>query len=111
MENAFKIICQCGMRIHQHREALTTTTPSDFHRLFPGTGGALYGPATHSWWAPMKRPAGRTPIPNLYLAGGSSHPGAGVPMAAIGGRQAAAFVMEDSGLTPLSPLQGMLGGT
>ena len=26
-----------------------------FHRLYPGTGGALYGPSTHGWMALFKR--------------------------------------------------------
>lgn len=111
MENAFELMGRCGMEIHGNLESIQTTTPTDFDRLFPGTGGALYGPATHSFWAPMQRPAGKTRIPGLYLAGGSAHPGAGVPMAAMGGRQAAAFVLKDLGLTSLSPLRGTRGGT
>ena len=39
--------------------------------------------------ASFRRPAARTRLTGLYLAGGSVHPGAGVPMAALSGRQAA----------------------
>ena len=38
-------------------------------------------------------------FPRLYLAGGSVHPGPGVPMAAISGKLAAARVLSDFHLT------------
>jgi 1-hydroxycarotenoid 3,4-desaturase len=70
-----------------------TTTPADFDRLFPATGGALYGAATHGWMALFRRRARAAALPGLYLAGGSVHPGPGVPMAAMSGRLAAATLM------------------
>ena len=73
-----------------------TTQPADFARLFPGTAGALYGRASHGWMASFKRPGARTKIPGLYLAGGSVHPGPGVPMAAQSGRIAADSLLRDS---------------
>ena len=71
------------------------STPTDFNRLFPATGGALYGQASHGWKASFNRPGTRTKLPGLYLAGGSVHPGAGVPMAALSGRLAAECVLSD----------------
>ena len=69
-------------------DATVVTTPTDFERLFPATGGALYGPASHGWMASFRRPGARSRLPGLYLAGGSMHPGPGVPMAALSGRSA-----------------------
>ena len=52
----------------------------------PATGGALYGQAVHGTLAAFRRPGSRSTIPRLYLAGGSVHPGPGVPMAVLSGR-------------------------
>ena len=53
------------------------TTPTDFDRMFPATGGALYGAASHGPMASFRRPGARTALPGLYLAGGSMPSGAG----------------------------------
>jgi 1-hydroxycarotenoid 3,4-desaturase len=87
------------------------TTPSDFHRLFPATGGALYGATSHGLAAALSRAPSRTRLPGLYLAGGSAHPGAGVPMAALSGRLAAQSVAEDLASTARSRATVMPGGT
>ena len=86
-------LAACGLTLSS--PALTITTPTDFERLFPGTGGALYGRASHGSAAAFQRPGARTRIPGLYLAGGATHPGAGVPMAALSGRLAATALLRD----------------
>ncbi len=85
------LLQQCGLTLElKSRTQVLRRTPADFNRLYPGSGGALYGPATHGWMALFKRPGAATALPGLYLAGGSAHPGPGVPMAAMSGRLAAA---------------------
>lgn len=87
------------------------STPELFNRRFPATGGALYGQASHGWTASFQRPEARTRIPGLYLAGGSVHPGPGVPMAAISGWLAAATLTEDLASPSKSRAVVMPGGT
>jgi 1-hydroxycarotenoid 3,4-desaturase len=83
--------------------AMSRTTPADFERLFPSTGGALYGRSTHGMGAALARPSARTKTRGLYLAGGSVHPGAGVPMASLSGQLAASALLEDSASTRSFP--------
>ncbi len=91
----FQHLTQCGLRLSGPPEASRRTTPEGFAALFPGTGGALYGAATHGWAAAFRRPGATTRVPGLYQAGGGAHPGAGVPMAALSGRSAARRLMAD----------------
>lgn len=91
----FTFLERCGLTIKRHPERTVVTTPPEFERLFPGTGGGLYGQATHGWRASFNRPGARTRVRGLYLAGGSVHPGPGLPMAALSGRLAAASVLAD----------------
>ncbi len=94
-QRVFSLLERCGLKVTRNPEHSLVTTPAMFDRLFPATGGALYGQATHGWKASFNRPASRTRIPGLYLAGGATHPGAGVPMAAMSGRLAAASLLAD----------------
>ena len=81
---------RAGLRLSPGPHAPLCTRPQDFAQLFPATGGALYGPASQGWRASFfARPDGRTKVPGLFLAGGSVHPGPGVPMAALSGQRAA----------------------
>lgn len=94
-QRTFGMLERRGLRIQPQADAMQVTTPADFNRMFPATGGALYGRSSHGWTASFQRPGARTRIPGLYLAGGSTHPGPGVPMAALSGRSAAASLLAD----------------
>jgi len=108
-DRTFSHLAQAGLRLTDMQAV--TTGPAEFHSLFPGTGGALYGPAVHGATATFKRPGSRTRVPGLYLAGGGTHPGAGVPMAALSGGLAAESLMQDLASTRPSRPAAMPGGT
>jgi phytoene dehydrogenase-like protein len=71
-------------------------TPVDLARRFPGSQGAIYGASSNSKMAAFNRPPNRVEgLEGLYLAGGSAHPGGGVPMCLQSGRLAAETLLED----------------
>jgi 1-hydroxycarotenoid 3,4-desaturase len=110
-EQSLKLLNQCGLKLDFSTAQMVRTTPSDFNQLFPGTGGALYGPASHGWTMPFQRPASASQLPGLYLAGGSVHPGPGVPMAALSGQLAAETVMAHLASTKRLDRVRISGGT
>jgi 1-hydroxycarotenoid 3,4-desaturase len=91
--------------------ATVQTTPVEFEALFPGTGGSLYGPRSKGARSVLARTGAATKVPGLYLAGGSVHPGSGVPMAALSGRLAAERIRADRALTGRSPSMATTGTT
>ncbi len=107
---SLSLMARCGLRLNLTPDNHVRTDPRDFHRRFPATGGALYGQATHGWMSAFARSGAGTSIPGLFLAGGSVHPGPGVPMAAMSGVQAAAALMASPALTRRSPPVATSGG-
>ncbi|KAB0680314.1 1-hydroxycarotenoid 3,4-desaturase CrtD [Aureimonas leprariae] len=103
-------LARAGLRISGRREASVRTEPGDFAAMFPGSSGALYGRASHGWAASFRRPGAKTRIKGLFLAGGGTHPGAGVPMAALSGRHAASAVLTHLASTARSRPAAMPGG-
>ncbi len=92
-KNAFTLMHDCGFELES--DDAVVTTPDKFNTLFPATGGALYGRANHGAMASFARLGAKTIIDGLYLAGGSVHPGPGVPMATLSGRLAAQQLIAD----------------
>jgi 1-hydroxycarotenoid 3,4-desaturase len=103
-------LARAGLTLSAPPERIMATTPADFATLFPGSGGALYGRASHGWAASFQRPGARTSIRGLFLAGGAAHPGPGIPMAALSGRFAAQAVLRDLDSTRSSRMAATPGG-
>jgi 1-hydroxycarotenoid 3,4-desaturase len=107
----FQTLRQRGLWFSPEPGPESLTTPAMLGRLFPGSGGAIYGRSPEGSFAAFARPPARTRIPGLYLAGGGAHPGAGVPMAALSGKHAAEAVLADLTSAFMSDRTAMPGGT
>ena len=71
-------------------------TPLDLERLTGARGGALYGTSSNDRFNALRRPHNRAKdIKGLYFAGGTTHPGGGVPLVILSGKVAARMVLED----------------
>ncbi len=114
-QTSLALLRRCGLNLELGSSpgvpTWVRTTPQDFNRLYPGSGGGLYGTATQGWMALFRRPGAKTRLPGLMLAGGSVHPGPGVPMAALSGMRAAetvlAHLVSTSRLRPAATSGGM----
>jgi len=110
LSRSLALLQHCGLQLDPSPAQIVTTTPAQFHQLFPATGGALYGAANHGWMSLFKRPGSASALPGLYLAGGSVHPGPGVPMAAMSGRLAAETLLAHLDSTSRSRRGPISGG-
>lgn len=76
---------QCEMKI----------TPQDFANQFQSNCGSIYGISSNTKSSAFKRPPNRSrQLQGLYFAGGSTHPGGGVPMCMLSGKFAAELIDE-----------------
>jgi phytoene desaturase len=82
------IVARLGLR--ERVAALVRRTPGDLERETGAAGGAIYGRAPHGRLRGLLRPGRRIAgIDGLWLAGGTVHPGGGLPLVALGGRAVA----------------------
>lgn len=105
----FEGLKRCGLTLTP--KDLVQVDPKMFEALFPSTGGALYGRVSHGWQASFRRPGSASRMPGLWLTGGSAHPGAGVPMAALSGRLASDAILKARALTSTFLPMATAGGT
>ena len=76
-----------GIDIAAHRECEHILTPSDIANRTGSHLGALYGPASNKATSAFLRQRNRDRrIRGLYFAGGSVHPGGGIPLCLLSGR-------------------------
>jgi phytoene desaturase len=81
-----------GVDLRDRIDVLHTLTPSDIAERYRAPGGAIYGTSSNGRRAAFLRPSNRTRYPNLFLVGGSSHPGGGLPLVTMSARIVAELV-------------------
>ncbi len=88
-------LAEHGVTISDRIEFTHTMTPSDIAERYRSPGGAIYGASSDGKRAAFVRPANRGACAGLYLVGGSSHPGGGLPLVASSARIVADMIDED----------------
>lgn len=89
-------LAEFGFDIRDKIRVEQTLTPHDLAQMSGAFRGALYGASANSKWSAFRRPHNRCPdVRGLYFAGGTTHPGGGVPMVTLSGKVAAELINED----------------
>lgn len=90
-------LAERGVDLRHRIEFTRTFVPADFEVRYRTPGGAIYGTSSDGKKAAFSRPANQATVDGLYLVGGSSHPGGGLPMVAISARIVADMITERPG--------------
>lgn len=87
-------LAERGVDLRQRISFTRTMVPADFDARYRAVGGAIYGTSSNGKRAAFSRPSNVGPVHGLYLVGGSTHPGGGLPMVATSARIVADLVAE-----------------
>jgi phytoene desaturase len=79
-DRVLDVLAARGMDVRPRLLWAETRTPADLERNTRSPGGSIYGTSSNGRRAAFFRAANRSPVPGLYLVGGSSHPGGGLPL-------------------------------
>ena len=77
-DHILDVLAARGLDVRDRLRFAETRTPRDLADATAAPGGAIYGTA-----GGLLRPANRGPVPGLWLVGGSTHPGGGLPMVTL----------------------------
>lgn len=87
---------QVGIDLADRIEVEQIYTPEDFSELYASNQGSIYGVSSNSRTTAFKRLPNRSRmLDGLYFAGGSVHPGGGIPLVMLSGKMAATLIAEN----------------
>jgi len=67
--------------LNQSIETIEIITPLDFFDKYRSNRGSIYGTSSNSVFSAFLRPRNKEKtFKNLYMVGGSTHPGGGIPL-------------------------------
>jgi phytoene desaturase len=85
-DHVLQLMARRGLDVRAHLRWREVVTPADLERRTMSEGGAIYGSSSDGPRAAFLRPANTSPFPGLFLVGGSSHPGGGIPLVTLSAR-------------------------
>ena len=95
-DRIFDVLAQRGIDLRERALWTITRTPADLERATRAPGGSIYGTSSNGARAAFLRPANISPIPRLYLVGGSAHPGGGLPLVGMSAEIVANIIGRDA---------------
>jgi phytoene dehydrogenase-like protein len=97
-DHVLAVLARRGLDVRDRIVSRTIRTPADLARDTNAPGGSIYGRVLHGSLGTFRRPGNRSRIGGLFLVGGSTHPGGGLPLVAMSGKIAADLVNADTSL-------------
>ena len=85
-DRMLRLMADRGVEVRDRIVYRSHRTPADIERDTLSVGGSIYGSSSNGMNAAFLRPANESPVRNLYLVGGSSHPGGGLPLVVLSAR-------------------------
>ncbi len=82
-DHVLRVLADRGLDVRDRVRWREIRTPADWARDTGAVGGSIYGTSSNGPRAALLRPANRSPVPGLFLVGGSAHPGGGLPLVAM----------------------------
>ncbi|MDX6224099.1 MAG: hypothetical protein QOE64_475, partial [Frankiales bacterium] len=79
-DRVLTMLAERGYDVRTRVRVRRVRTPADIERDSCSPGGAIYGTSSNGARSAFLRPANRSPVPGLFLVGGSAHPGGGLPL-------------------------------
>ena len=87
-------MAQRGIDIRSRIRFRELRTPADLERRTGAVGGSIYGTSSNGMRAAFLRPQNQSAIAGLFLVGGSSHPGGGLPLVTLSAQIVAELVQR-----------------
>jgi phytoene desaturase len=94
-DHILQVLATRGVDLRERILWRVVRTPADLERETGSPGGAIYGSSSNGRRSAFLRPANSSPVPGLYLVGGSSHPGGGLPLVGLSADIVATLVTND----------------
>jgi phytoene desaturase len=86
------VLARRGLDVTGRLKWCEVRTPADLERDTGSVGGSIYGTSSNGTRAAFLRPANTSPLPGLFLVGGSAHPGGGLPLVTLSAEIVAGLV-------------------
>lgn len=85
-DRILEIMADRGVDVRSRVRWREILSPAELERRTLTPGGSIYGSSSNGPRAAFLRPGNESRIPGLYLVGGSSHPGGGLPLVMLSGK-------------------------
>ncbi|GAA2052086.1 phytoene desaturase family protein [Williamsia deligens] len=89
------LMAERGVDVRDRIRWREVLSPADLERRTLTPGGSIYGSSSNGARAAFLRPQNASPVPGVYLVGGSAHPGGGLPLVMLSAKITAELVAAD----------------